>query len=181
MSAQLWCNWILLGIQTWRDVSLRNYEISDFLERHRSWRFGPRSERWTLRVFVCVCVCVWWAVPANTVSHLLDKALICVTQRGIMGVLGGKKGTWNSPLEPNDWQFTEFVCVFLCVCVFISATKEGFFMLHMVLTVRRNYVIYTCLVLLCLQGTNLSVNPSLPQAATGLMWTSWFRFHYTRL
>lgn len=47
----------------------------------------------------CVCVrervcvnltCWWWGVPASTVSHLLDKSLICVTQQqqGIMGVLG---------------------------------------------------------------------------------------------
>lgn len=51
-------------------------------------------------------------MPADAVSHLLDKSLICVTQPGIMGFWEEKNGTLNAPFKSDT------------VCVIPSSTKE---------------------------------------------------------
>lgn len=73
------------------------------------WAFIQALER---SVYI-VCVCAREVdgeergVPADVVSHLLDKSLICVTQRGIMGYWEEKNGTLNAPFQP-DLQFVGF-------------------------------------------------------------------------
>lgn len=53
-------------------------------------------------------------MPADAVSHLLDKSLICVTQRGIMGFWEEESGTLNAPFKPDT------------LCWILSSTMEGF-------------------------------------------------------
>lgn len=91
-------------------------------------RVGVHGPQWVARAFVqvperyvhIVCVCVWEVdgeergVPADAVSHLLDKSLICVTQRGIMGFWEEESGTLNAPFKPDT------------LCWILSSTMEGF-------------------------------------------------------
>lgn len=80
------------------------------------WAFVQAPERYVH----IVCVCVWEVdgeergVPADAVSHLLDKSLICVTQRGIMGFWEEESGTLNAPFKPDT------------LCWILSSTMEGF-------------------------------------------------------
>lgn len=77
---------------------------------HSGW-LGPSSKRLIVTRTLCVCVREVdgeeRGVPADAVSHLLDKSLICVIQRGITGFWEEKNGTLNAPIKP-DTQFDFF-------------------------------------------------------------------------
>lgn len=95
-------------IQTLRDVWL--HFVAGNVAVHGSqwvvWALIQALERY---VYI-VCVCEREVdgkergVPADAVSHLLDKSLICVTQRGITGYWEEKNWTLNAPFKP-DTQF----------------------------------------------------------------------------
>lgn len=156
----MWSNWILgklgweilLGIPTWREVICcifpsRNYEISDFLtslERNISWGLGPSpsTER-------CVCVVCYSMMVESASEHCISSSgqvlNLCDPARDYGGS-GRKMGLETHPSSLIT-DSVECLCVFMCVW-FILTTKEGFFFLQIVLTGKRNYVIYTCLILL---------------------------------
>lgn len=86
----------------WKNLGRKSHTKSQ-LEETLCCSFSPTGTFWRLRSAAlagglglspsCVFVSVWWwRAPGSTVSHLLDKSLICVTQQGIMGILGEKGG-----------------------------------------------------------------------------------------
>lgn len=102
-----WCTRYTRLAAVWQSTNLGKSGIKDSLWNSNLKRFvatfcRESCKRADFLAFafrsteLCVRVCVtgWrWRAPASTVSHLLDKSLICVTQQqqGIMGVLGRRK------------------------------------------------------------------------------------------